>query len=391
MSAIATLDTIRQTVRKITGTPKGTSVESQISDADIDFYINTYYIYDMPEELRLFTLTSNFTFFTEPNVDTYDFPRERFNALSKPIYVAGYDQGYYQDQEVFFGIWPKVQFFQTVGVGNGMDTSPFLANFTSTPVLSNCVSVCTKIGSESICLLDDGNGNFLNDPFKITGITKDNEAIITVPGNNFISGENIFIRNVFGMTQINGGPYSILSVLGDDIKISVNSTNFSSYISGGGATSVKGTINYLTGEISINWGGIPNTGQDIDAQYVSYAASRPRDCLFFDNKMTFRPVPDKAYKVECQVERVPTELLNDPEVPELRQWWQLLALGASLKFFRDNADFEQHEKFYPFYDQQLTLVLHRTLNQLKNQKVLTPYDDQSIRNHGIFNDFSGAG
>ena len=65
---MSTLADIRVKVRRLTGRPS----PQQITDAQIDTYINTFYQYDFPEHLRVFSNETTFTFMTTPNVDTYD-------------------------------------------------------------------------------------------------------------------------------------------------------------------------------------------------------------------------------------------------------------------------------------------------------------------------------
>ena len=48
----ANLNTIRLKVRRLTARPS----PNQISDQEIDDYINTFYVYDFPEHLRMLNL-----------------------------------------------------------------------------------------------------------------------------------------------------------------------------------------------------------------------------------------------------------------------------------------------------------------------------------------------
>jgi hypothetical protein len=65
---MTTLASIRLKVRRLTGRPSTQS----ITDTQIDDYVNTFYLYDVPEELKLASLLTNFEFVAEPNVDVYD-------------------------------------------------------------------------------------------------------------------------------------------------------------------------------------------------------------------------------------------------------------------------------------------------------------------------------
>ena len=65
------LQAIRTKVRRLTRTPS----VAQLTDDDLDNYINTFVVYDFPEQLRTFNLRQPFTFYanayqTEYKTDT---------------------------------------------------------------------------------------------------------------------------------------------------------------------------------------------------------------------------------------------------------------------------------------------------------------------------------
>jgi len=61
-STLSTLEQIRIKVRRLTRSPS----TSQITDASINDYINTFILYDFPEHLKTSYLRKTFTFYTEP-------------------------------------------------------------------------------------------------------------------------------------------------------------------------------------------------------------------------------------------------------------------------------------------------------------------------------------
>ena len=63
----STLQAIQTKVRRLTRKPS----TAQISDTDLQNYINTFVVYDFPEQLRTFNLRKTFTFFTNPLQDVY--------------------------------------------------------------------------------------------------------------------------------------------------------------------------------------------------------------------------------------------------------------------------------------------------------------------------------
>lgn len=109
----------------------------------------------------------------------------------------------------------------------------------------------------------------------ITEIDQSSNAHIAVSGTNpFQQGDAIYITGVMGMTEINGLIGIVLSVTGNTLTTSINSTGFTAYSSGGNAYQCEygyddkngnlktnkggtGTINYATGAYSITFANNP--------------------------------------------------------------------------------------------------------------------------------------
>lgn len=136
---------------------------------------------------------------------------------------------------------------------------------------------------------------------------------------------------------------------------------------------VAGTVDYITGIVTITFNAIVPVGTPIFAQYWPYVASRPRDVMFFENKMVFRPVPDIPYEVQFVALRTPAQMLAAG--PELLEWWQVIAYGAALKIFVEQSDMEEYGRLYPVFQEQMMLAQRRALKQLATQRVQTPYSE----------------
>lgn len=67
----------------------------------------------------------------------------------------------------------------------------------------------------------------------VTGITKAASAVVTVGSHTFAIGESVRFSGVVGMTQINGLRGTITATGATTITVSINSSAFSSYVSGG--------------------------------------------------------------------------------------------------------------------------------------------------------------
>ena len=158
------LDAIRKKVRRITRSPS----TAQLSNADLDEYINTFVLYDFPENLRTFTLREQFTFFTEPNVDTYDSSNTDFDpniyiSVHPPLYIAGYESTYSQSETEFYRNYPLTNEISQIGTGDGA-TVLFSGTLTNIPVLQNQVLFSSIDGSNGgLQVNDDGAGNLTGD------------------------------------------------------------------------------------------------------------------------------------------------------------------------------------------------------------------------------------
>ena len=73
-------------------------------------------------------------------------------------------------------------------------------------------------------------------PASITGVTQATSAVVTVTGAQFIVGQKIIITGVVGMTELNNNTYTIIAVTPTTVTLDVDSSAFTSYVSGGTAT-----------------------------------------------------------------------------------------------------------------------------------------------------------
>lgn len=347
------LTAIESKIRRITKSPS----QNQITSAQILEYINTYFLYDFPQELRLKNCLSNFKFATVPNQENYVLPTDTIITIEPPVYVNGYQCYFTQDQGNFYRLYPRLAVPTTGPSGNGT-AGPYTFTLSPAPVVQGqvVVSLIDNATGSSIAVATDNPSK----PVSNTG---------TLTGNGVASGS---------------------------------------------------TINYLTGAISITFTSlVPNT-ESILAQSVPYNASRPVSVLFYNDIISLRPIPDQCYMVEIQafvnplvaltgqttnpptLNATPDEMLPSPpnvatvpigfnnvsDTAQLKQWWQLIAWGASMKIFEDRGDLENIARFSPLYDQQKRLVLRRTLVEMANERAATIYTDQLAPGQfGYFNQF----
>ena len=171
-NTLSTLEQIRIKIRRLTRSPS----QQQITDDQIEDYVNTFILYDFPEHLRTFTLRTTLTFYTKPFIDTYsgDDISENFDNAYTNVYGNAYLAGnkllFAQSRERFFNIYPKVESIKSIGTtGNGV-TINFTGTLSGTPMLRENVSF-TSIGANTVGLEmhdvpntpNDGEGTFSGD------------------------------------------------------------------------------------------------------------------------------------------------------------------------------------------------------------------------------------
>lgn len=341
MTFPSTLADIRAKVRKITGRVSA----NQLSDADLDNYINTFYRFDLPEHLKLKSLRVNYEFNTRPNIPVYDFPVNTYIAEMPPVFIAGYQSYMTQSRQNFFRVNPQLNFLQqSVATGNG--GIAYTGTLTNTPIMP---------------------GFKPNPPGAYTAVVATNDIPASMLKWNVIISAS-------GSPDPTSGISPDITLVDDGLGNLFSPTDPSTQ-----AASSRGQINYITGAINItNMPSIVPVGNAINVQYIPYVASRPQSAVFFEDQVILYPVPDQAYTVSFEVYKYPTALSssNPAGDPQLQEWWQLLAYGAADKIFADNADFENLQKFRPLLIEQMNLVQRRTLVQQASERTATIYTEQ---------------
>lgn len=305
--ADSTLAAIRTKVRRLTRSPS----EAQITTAEIDEYINTFVLYDFPEQLRLFTLRDTLTFYTEPNIDTYESSstigdplynfKNEYITVHDPIYIGGRRAFLSQSRDQFYDIYPLDNNIKDTGDTGDGATVFFSGTLSSIPILRNHVIFSSiDVNDAGLKVYDDGDGTF--------------------------DGDGV------------------------------------------------GTIDYETGAYTITFATAPKTSEAIQSQTIPYQPAWSNSILYYSNKFVLRPVPDKVYSVNIEVYKRPTELLAG-DSPELEQWWQYIAISSAKKIFEDRMDMEGVQMLMPSLKEQELLVLRRTIVQQTKERTATIYTE----------------
>lgn len=342
MTVPSTLSDIRQKVRRITGRPSS----AQITDSEIDSYVNTFYRFDLPEHLRLESLRVNYEFTTTANISVYDFPSDNYLTNMPPVYIGGYQSSMTQSRENFFRVSPQLNFLQqSVATGDG-SSGPYTGTLTETPIMPGFKPSPPGAYSDSSIPANDIGAQFLKWNVVFSGLGSADATSGIAPSITLVDDGQ---GNLFDPTDTSTDP-----------------------------ASARGTINYLTGAFTLtNFSSAIPSGNAINAQYIPYVASRPQEVVFYEDQFILYPVPDQAYTVSFEVYKYPTALTASDQSPQLKEWWQLLAYGASQKIFADNADMENMRIIQPLLEEQKNLIQRRTLVQQTSERTATIYTEQS--------------
>ena len=100
-----------------------------------------------------------------------------------------------------------------------------------------------EFGDDYIRFYKDG-GAILESNLTITGITQANPGVVTSTAHGLSNGDTVVISGVVGMTQVNGKRFKVASVATDTFALqdidgnNVNTTSYTTYVSGGVANRV---------------------------------------------------------------------------------------------------------------------------------------------------------
>lgn len=332
------LTAIRQKIRRITARPSVT----QITDNQIDDYINTFYLFDFPKHLWLEDLRVNYQFTTTANRPVYDLPTDIYLTGMPPVYIGGYQSYMTQSRENFFRINPQLNFLQE-SVATGAGTNSFSGTLSQTPIVPG----------------------FKRNPPGAYSTT-------SFPAPSQINW-NVLV-SALGPADATSGISPSYSLIDDGLG-----NLFATDDADSNPANRRGTINYITGALNVtNFPiNVPN-GNEINAQFIPYVASRPQSVVFYQDQFILYPIPDQAYTVSFEAYQYPTAFLTGTStIPQLAEWWQCLAYGASLKIFEDAGDFDNIMKYRPLLEESMNLVIRRTIQQQTSERVQTIYTEQS--------------
>lgn len=138
--AIWTLADIRQKVRKVTGrlTP------GELSNSDLDTYINQFYQLTFPAELKLEKKHTYYEFLTSANVAWYDLPDTTYTNFEPPATIDNYDLLWYQEPLNFTSLNFQNIVRKTPWTGDGA-TVTFTTTENAFPILPDTLVITDNI------------------------------------------------------------------------------------------------------------------------------------------------------------------------------------------------------------------------------------------------------
>jgi len=362
-----TLGAIETKVRRLTQSPSA----AQLTQVELDNYINTFIVYDFPEHLRTFNLRTQFEFFTNPGQDVYNTDIASFGGnatnilynfqnlyltVHTPVYIAGFKAFYSQNREKFFAVYPRVNNILATGLNGDGTPGPFVGVVNTQQVLPGATNQLLGLLQNQVlfnCI--DANGIAL--------------TLVDIPVVDPATGYKTANGNLY---DPNSAAYQAALRI-PPVVVTANNT-----------------INYITGVFTLTFPGNTKANAPINSQTVPQNLALCQALLYHNNEFTIRPVPDQSYRVNFEVYQRPTALLANGAIPELEEYWQYIAYGAAKKIFEDRMDMDSVQMIMPEFKQQERLVLRRTIVQNTNERTATIYTEQTATINGWGGGFGGG-
>jgi hypothetical protein len=388
-------------VRRIIKSPSN----ALITDNLIIDYINRFWIMDVDARIQLFDLKTKYQFQTIPGVDKYNMPLYDvqtqpgnqnigmfpvYQGLISPVYINGVQVQFQTQKNQFFNIWPNV--VQNIGIlGTGDGTAgpytlqvPILTgtqaqNPPFNGILRGHIDMAGVIatGTNQDPPLSDNAGASAN--IALVPVTSVEAAVfITTLDTN---GANMIVSDSgwFLTTNVNCG------LLMNPGKAPLGNT----FLAGGYSTT-SNIVNYLTGEIYVNFPAIVPQGNNINVQVFFYQSGLPRGFLYYNNTIYLRAPPDTQYLVEVDAYLSPAAFLSSGAAIPFGYMAEYIARGAARKILSDTGDIEQFTFYEPLFLEQERLVWKRSQRQWTTTRTESIYSQGFGQGAGFNNNYGGG-
>ena len=153
--------------------------------------------------------------------------------------------------------------------------------------------------------------------------------------------------------------------------------------SGGFSAPATGTIDYITGDVSVTFATPPALNATISQTSQTYMANRPQAILYFQSQplsdstatvrnntkvFVIRPVPDNVYLIKMQGIQIPKAFVNPTDVAFREDLGPLIAYGTSLEIFADFNQMDQYEQTLTQYNRYKDVSMQDTYEELLYQR-----------------------
>lgn len=365
-----TLADIANKVRNITGTP----AEEQLTDNQIFDYINRYYSFTMPFELKEQVNLQPYNFTTQANVDQYSVSGA-FQTDEPMCYANGFPLVFYQDRDVFYQDWPQ-QYTQDQVATSAGTAGPYTGTTQASPIiagtyfLTDGTQVISDAGQDVVGeIIATGTGaagyvgNFQFKPIAPFSVqVSDGVETFRDNGGGILNGSLGGTGTINYTTGAFALTFTIAVVLGTPILANYMLVSTTGILAGNGT----GTINYVTGAFSATFTNAVTTGTLIYDNYQAYQPARPQGVLFYNQTLTFRPIPDQVYQITLQGFITQVQMTTEGSSPLFSEWGELIAIGAALDILLDRGDLTSYNNMYPIFKRYENVALGRYVQQFEN-------------------------
>jgi len=366
------LESIGIKVRNVTGSPS----DDQLSDSDLFNYINNYYVFTMPFELKEQIQLTFYDFKVFPGVNVYPFSGS-FLTDQPGAYADGFPLIFYQDPDIFYQDFPQQYAVDQLATGNGSIAS-FTGGLQNPPIIIGTTfftdgnQVLSDAGepqaTQTIAIGNGGttySGTLFNTPVKSGTLSiTDGTETFSDNGAGLLTGSAGGTGTIVYSTGVWNITFAAAVAVGIAIVATYTVDSQVGVLSGDGT----GTLNYITGAFSIQFNAAPPSSAVIYAKYQGYQPNRPQGVMFFENQFTFMPVPDQVYQIRMQGYIQPDLLTALAQSPTLQEWGPLIAYGAALEIFSDRGDLENYNRYYPVLKRYENVALARTIQQYQAEQ-----------------------
>jgi len=300
--ALWNLAEIRQKVRQVTGRISMQEMSNEV----LDNYINKYFQYTFPAEVKLERFHTFYELITLANQQSYDYPTGYIN-FEAPATVDRMSMDWYQDYARFYYDCPQNIARQTVGTGDGV-TVAFVSTATGFPILPG-----TTIVTDGVEVFQDTSSAY----------TTSNINIVGSLGGSCVLNLSTGVMSVTFVTA---------PVDGVNIYFS-----YSQFVAGR-----------------------PTAVLSYNHQFLFYPVP--------DQSYRFQVAAYANALVTTQAGVTATEFTNATDRPLLDQWGPCIAYGTSRDIHADYGEMDAYSEISALYKEQVAYVLRRTNQNLLNMR-----------------------